>query len=225
MEKDEKIKIEDLLKQIDKEFPKISLKSISDLEEFVRNEKLEKKTVKDLSFFLLDYDKRSVENNTKYGFPESDFEDYKNRDLFLVRIYKELAKRYEKENKDTEVIREFLRLGGQKVHDRKVPFRCLRLGRLDYEDSYEEFKDYSRFYQDMIKKYDKGFKFTESDNTKAYIDNKNTRKANVIKLIIVIAIVLGVLFIGKVVGDFASKYFDNPKVSNETIPVETNEIR
>ena len=138
MEKDEKIKIEDLLKQIDKEFPKISLKSISDLEEFVRNEKLEKKTVKDLSFFLLDYDKRSVENNTKYGFPESDFEDYKNRDLFLVRIYKELAKRYEKENKDTEVIREFLRLGGQKVHDRKVPFRCLRLGRLDYEDSYEE---------------------------------------------------------------------------------------
>ena len=83
MKKEEEIKIEDILNKIDKDFPKVSLKNVSLLEEFIRNESLDEKTVKDLSFFLIEYDKKSVDNNTKYGFPESDFEDYKNRDLFF----------------------------------------------------------------------------------------------------------------------------------------------
>lgn len=200
MEKNEKIKIEDLLNKIDKEFPKISLKSISEVEEYIRNEEINAKVIKELSFFLLDYDKKSIENNTKYGFPESDFEDYKFRDLFIARTYKELVLRFEKDNKDTEKIREFLRLGGQKVFDRKVPYRCLKLGRLDYDDTYDDFKELMRFYQEKIKKYDKTIKFQETDNTKAYIDYKKTKKYNFIKLLIVIVIVTIVFFAGREIG-------------------------
>ena len=107
MKKEEEIKIEDILNKIDKDFPKVRLKNVSLLEEFIRNESLDEKTVKDLSFFLIEYDKKSVDNNTKYGFPESDFEDYKKRDLFLSNVYKELILRFEKDTRDTEKIRDF----------------------------------------------------------------------------------------------------------------------
>lgn len=216
MKKEEEIKIEDILNKIDKDFPKVSLKNVSLLEEFIRNESLDEKTVKDLSFFLIEYDKKSVDNNTKYGFPESDFEDYKNRDLFLSNVYKELILRFEKDTRDTEKIREFIRLGGQKAHDRKVPFRCLKLGRLDFEDSADVFKELISFYQEKVKRYDKGYKFQESANTKAYIDNKKNLRANIIKLAIVIVIVIIISLIGQQVGIWAQRFFDKPKIENET---------
>lgn len=216
MKKEEEIKIEDILNKIDKDFPKVSLKNVSLLEEFIRNESLDEKTVKDLSFFLIEYDKKSVDNNTKYGFPESDFEDYKNRDLFLANVYKELILRFEKDTRDTEKIREFIRLGGQKAHDRKVPFRCLKLGRLDFEDSADDFKELISFYQEKVKRYDKGYKFQESANTKAYIDNKKNLRANIIKLAIVIVIVIIISLIGQQVGIWAQRFFDKPKIENET---------
>ena len=216
MKKEEEIKIEDILNKIDKDFPKVSLKNVSLLEEFIRNESLDEKTVKDLSFFLIEYDKKSVDNNTKYGFPESDFEDYKNRDLFLSNVYKELILRFEKDTRDTEKIREFIRLGGQKAHDRKVPFRCLKLGRLDFEDSADDFKELISFYQEKVKRYDKGYKFQESANTKAYIDNKKNLRANIIKLAIVIVIVIIISLIGQQVGIWAQRFFDKPKIENET---------
>ena len=216
MKKEEEIKIEDILNKIDKDFPKVSLKNVSLLEEFIRNESLDEKTVKDLSFFLIEYDKKSVDNNTKYGFPESDFEDYKNRDLFLSNVYKELILRFEKDTRDTEKIREFIRLGGQKAHDRKVPFRCLKLGRLDFEDSADGFKELISFYQEKVKRYDKGYKFQESANTKAYIDNKKNLRANIIKLAIVIVIVIIISLIGQQVGIWAQRFFDKPKIENET---------
>ena len=216
MKKEEEIKIEDILNKIDKDFPKVSLKNVSLLEEFIRNESLDEKTVKDLSFFLIEYDKKSVDNNTKYGFPESDFEDYKNRDLFLSNVYKELILRFEKDTRDTEKIREFIRLGGQKAHDRKVPFRCLKLGRLDFEDSADDFKELISFYQEKVKRYDKGYKFQESANTKAYIDNKKNLRANIIKLAIVIVIVIIISLIGRQVGIWTQRFFDKPKIENET---------
>ena len=216
MKKEEEIKIEDILNKIDKDFPKVSLKNVSLLEEFIRNESLDEKTVKDLYFFLIVYDKKSVDNNTKYGFPESDFEDYKNRDLFLSNVYKELILRFEKDTRDTEKIREFIRLGGQKAHDRKVPFRCLKLGRLDFEDSADVFKELISFYQEKVKRYDKGYKFQESANTKAYIDNKKNLRANIIKLAIVIVIVIIISLIGQQVGIWAQRFFDKPKIENET---------
>ena len=216
MKKEEEIKIEDILNKIDKDFPKVSLKNVSLLEEFIRNESLDEKTVKDLSFFLIEYDKKSVDNNTKYGFPESDFEDYKKRDLFLSNVYKELILRFEKDTRDTEKIREFIRLGGQKAHDRKVPFRCLKLGRLDFEDSADDFKELISFYQEKVKRYDKGYKFQESANTKAYIDNKKNLRANIIKLAIVIVIVIIISLIGQQVGIWAQRFFDKPKIENET---------
>ena len=216
MKKEEEIKIEDILNKIDKDFPKVSLKNVSLLEEFIRNESLDEKTVKDLSFFLIEYDKKSVDNNTKYGFPESDFEDYKKRDLFLSNVYKELILRFEKDTRDTEKIREFIRLGGQKAHDRKVPFRCLKLGRLDFEDSADVFKELISFYQEKVKRYDKGYKFQESANTKAYIDNKKNLRANIIKLAIVIVIVIIISLIGQQVGIWAQRFFDKPKIENET---------
>ena len=216
MKKEEEIKIEDILNKIDKDFPKVSLKNVSLLEEFIRNESLDEKTVKDLSFFLIEYDKKSVDNNTKYGFPESDFEDYKKRDLFLSNVYKELILRFEKDTRDTEKIREFIRLGGQKAHDRKVPFRCLKLGRLDFEDSADGFKELISFYQEKVKRYDKGYKFQESANTKAYIDNKKNLRANIIKLAIVIVIVIIISLIGQQVGIWAQRFFDKPKIENET---------
>ena len=166
--------------------------------------------------FLIEYDKKSVDNNTKYGFPESDFEDYKNRDLFLSNIYKELILRFEKDTRDTEKIREFIRLGGQKAHDRKVPFRCLKLGRLDFEDSADDFKELISFYQEKVKRYDKGYKFQESANTKAYIENKKNLGANIIKLAIVIVIVIIISLIGRQVGTWAQRFFDKPKIENET---------
>ncbi len=216
MEKEEKIKIEDILNKIDKDFPKVSLKNESLLEDFIKNESLDEKTVKDLSFFLIEYDKKSVDNNTKYGFPESDFEDYKNRDLFLSNVYKELIIRFEKDTRDTEKIREFIRLGGQKAHDRKVPYRCLKLGRLDFEDSADDFKELISFYQEKVKRYDKGYKFQESANTKAYVENKKNLGANIIKLAIVIVIVVIISLIGRQVGRWAQGFFDKPKIENET---------
>ena len=216
MKKEEEIKIEDILNKIDKDFPKVSLKNVSLLTDFIRNESLDEKTLKDLCFFLIEYDKKSVDNNTKYGFPESDFEDYKNRDLFLSNVYKELIIRFEKDTRDTEKIREFIRLGGQKVHDRKVPFRCLKLGRLDFEDSADDFKELISFYQEKVKRYDKGYKFQESANTKAYVENKKNLGANIIKLAIVIVIVIIISLIGQQVGTWAQRFFDKPKIENET---------
>ena len=50
MKKEEEIKIEDILNKIDKDFPKVSLKNVSLLEDFIRNESLDEKTLKDLCF-------------------------------------------------------------------------------------------------------------------------------------------------------------------------------
>ena len=221
MEKNNLEKLQDICKTIQEEFPKISLKNIVKMEDFVKKENVDEKIIKELSYFLLDYDKKSIDNNTKYGFPENDFEDYKNRDLFLCRIYKTIINKLEEEKEDKELIKKYVRLGAQKVHDRKAPYRCLELGRLDYKDTYNFFKDYTTFFTEKIKEYDKGFRFIESENTKAYISNKKTKKENIVKFLIVIVIVIVVFFVGRFFGNLATNLFDkdltNNKIENRII--------
>ena len=215
MEKNNLEKLQDLCKDIQTEFPKISLKNIVNLEDFIKKEKVDEKIIKELSFFLLDYDKKSIENNTKYGFPETDFEEYKDRDIFLCRIYKIIINKLKEQKGDSELIKKYVRLGAQKVHDRKVPYRCLELGRLDYKDTSSFFKDYIYFFSEKIKEYDKSFRFIESENTKAYISYKKTRKENIFKFIIVIAIVIVVFSAGRLFGNLATKLFEKDSTNNE----------
>ena len=215
MEKNNLEKLQDLCKDIQTEFPKISLKNIVNLEDFIKKEKVDEKIIKELSFFLLDYDKKSIDNNTKYGFPETDFEDYKDRDLFLCRTYKAIINKLEEQKAEPELIKKYVRLGAQKVHDRKAPYRCLELGRLDYKDTSIFFKDYTLFYSEKIKEYDKSFRFIESENTKAYISNKKTRKENIIKFLLVIAIVIIVFFAGRFLGNIATNFIDKDSTKNE----------
>ena len=92
----------------------------------------------------------------------------------------------------------------------------MKLGRLDFEDSADDFKELISFYQEKVKRYDKGYKFQESANTKAYIDNKKNLRANIIKLAIVIVIVIIISLIGQQVGIWAQRFFDKPKIENET---------
>ena len=88
MKKEEEIKIEDILNKIDKDFPKVSLKNVSLLEEFIRNESLDEKTVKDLSFFLIEYDKKSVDNKIDDLVKKADRRliSAKNRSIFRRNI-------------------------------------------------------------------------------------------------------------------------------------------
>lgn len=224
MEKKNDEKLEDILSNISDEFPKISLKNVVNLEDYINNIELDEKVIKELSFFLLDYDKKSIDNNSKYGFPENDFEDYKDRDLFICRSYKAIISKLEENDENKDTIKAYVRKGAQKVQDRKIPYRCLELGRLDFKESYPEFKEYSTFFSERIKKYDKGYSFEESDNTKAYNSSKKTNAENMIKLFVVIAIVMVIFFIGRFVGQWATKKFTEEKPTNQTEENRTIEI-
>lgn len=217
-------KLEDILSNISDEFPKISLKNVVNLEDYINSTDLDEKVIKELSFFLLDYDKKSIDNNTKNGFPEKDFEDYKDRDLFICRSYKAIISKLEETEENKDTIRGCVRKGAQKVQDRKIPYRCLELGRLDFKETYPDFKELSPFFSERIKKYDKGYSFEESDNTKAFNSSKKTKAENMIKLIVVIAIVMVLFFIGRFIGQWATKKYTDEKPANQTEENRTIEI-